>query len=113
MREGSFDQIGLQQFMTFAVPVILCVHRWGAYIGNFRADRLKRPMNNTSEMLRTTLGVVRPIVAWAMGKEDPIGLRRMVVCMRNNARNLLVLQTILDVDWPGTFNGKNVRNTGA
>lgn len=113
VRQGSFDQIRFQQFMKLAVPVILCVHLCGAYIGNFWADRLKRSMNDTLEMSRTISWVVNPIVAWEMGKEDLLGLRRTVAGMRNDARNLLVLQTMLDVDWSGSFNAKNVLNTGA
>lgn len=47
-------------------------------------------------------------VAWEIGKEDPLGLRRMVTNMKNGACNLLVLQKIFEVDWTGKFNGKLV-----
>lgn len=53
------------------------------------------------------------MVAWAIGKDEPLGFRRMVVSMEACARNLLVLQLILDVDWGATFRGKSKLNTGS
>lgn len=84
----------------------------GGYVADFRDDRLKRSVNDTSDMSRTVIGEVSPIVAWATGKEDTLGLRRMVARTRNGDRNLLVLQTILEVDWAGNFNGNRVGHGG-
>lgn len=101
MRHCSFDQTSLQQFVTLAVPVISDVVRWGNYIGDFDEDRLKRSFIDTSDMTRTVIGAVSPIVAWAIGKDDPLRLRRMVLRMRNGACNLFVL----DDDYRGRLGG--------
>lgn len=92
---------------------MILVEWWCKYIGDFRDDRSKRALKENDETFRLIIRAVSPVVTWAIGREDSLGLRGMVAWMRNGARNLTVLQTILEVDWSGTFNGKVVLNTGA
>lgn len=76
-------------------------------------DRLKRSVNDTSDMSRTVIGAVSPIVAWEIGKDVPPSLWGIVSRMRNGSSNILLFQTVLEVDWVERCNGKLVLNTGA
>lgn len=64
-------------------------------------------------MSRTVSGSFNPLVAWEIGKDDSLCLRQTVALMTNGAHNLLVMQTIFDVDWDWMFNGQNLVFTEA
>lgn len=104
--------MALNKFKTLAVPVIIGVARWVTFIGDFRDDLLRRLMGDRSNRWRTVIGTINPIVSWALEKSVPLGFHCMVARMENGACNLLVIQTILEVDWYGTFGWKPVMNTG-
>lgn len=52
------------------------------------------------------------MVSWDISKTDTLGLRWIVARMQNAAHNLLVLQTILEVDWLATFRETPVMRMG-
>lgn len=49
---------------------------------------------------------------WAVGRGDPLYVRQGVEHMASKARNMLVLKTILDIDWNATYDGVPVLATG-
>lgn len=79
------------------------VERWSIYSGVFRDERLNRAVNDNSEMSWPIIGAVKPVIAWRIGREDPLGLCRMMAQMRNDELDFLVLQAIFEVDQLETF----------
>lgn len=57
-------------------------------------------------MCGTVVLAINSIVAWEMGRNDPLGLRWMVEVMKNGASNFLVLQMIRGVEWAGNVSAQ-------
>lgn len=63
VRQRSFDQIALDQFVTLSVTVMIGAARWGGYMGDFRDDWLKRKSNDNKNVSRTVIGGISSIIA--------------------------------------------------
>lgn len=51
-----------------------------------------------SGISKPLIGAVSPVVAWKIGREDTICLRRMVARLENAAHNLLVFRFSISAD---------------
>lgn len=108
VQQRTYEWIAMRQFVLLGVPVILATARWGLYAVDFPDHRLGRVGNIT----RPCIGNIRKLFRWALSRGDPLQIRRGVARMTDAERNLLFMETILEVDWRATYQGISVVATG-
>lgn len=105
------EQIAIRQFVLLGVPEIIGVANWRTWLGDFRGGRLRVDSRAWADLSRPVIGQVSQTFLCALEQVwDPIGVRHMV--MRDGAWHLLSLQTMIEVDWEWTFQGKAEMKTG-